>query len=186
MNSKSLRALVAALLGVAMAVSAQAAFVTSAYHSLGSDRWTVDFAITATPEDAQPIREFTIYFPLSGFADLMLTGSADGWDSLVIPGDPMIPADGFFDALAVDPADALIVGQRQTGFSVAFTFLTGGLPPSLSFEILDEQFAVVGSGRTVALFGGDDVATVPEPATAWLLMAGLSLCWMLRRREKSL
>ena len=157
---------VAALL-LTMSFAAHAGKVDSTYTSLGGNQWSVDFTVTNTGEPA-PVSEFTVYFAEGLFSNLAVTGSPGTWDSIVIQPDSGLPADGFFDALVLDQADALDNGESQSGFSMTFDFLGTGAPGALPFDFLDANFTVIASGRTTLPGGGG--GTVPEPAT-WLLVA---------------
>jgi hypothetical protein len=118
--------IVAGLL-LTLSLAAHAGTVLSTYTPLGGNQWSVAFSVTNTGEPA-PVSEFTVYFAEGLFANLAVTGSPGTWDSIVIQPDPAIPADGFFDALALDQADALDDGESQSGFSMTFDFLGTGMP----------------------------------------------------------
>lgn len=164
---------VAALL-LTLSFAAHAGKVDSTYTSLGGNQWSVAFTVTNTGEPA-PVSEFTVYFAEGLFANLSVTGSPATWDSIVIQPDGGLPADGFFDALVLDQADALDNGESQSGFSMTFDFLGTGAPGALPFDFLDANFTVIASGRTTLPDGGGG-GTVPEPAT-WVLviLAGVLL-----------
>ncbi len=171
---------VAALL-LLMSFAAHAGKVDSTYTSLGGNQWSVAFTVTNTGEPA-PVSEFTVYFAEGLFANLAVTGSPSKWDSIVIQPDSGLPADGFFDALVLDQADALDTGESQSGFSMTFDFLGTGAPGALPFDFLDANLEVVSSGITTATIEG---GTVPEPATVLLVALALSSIAATRRANKA-
>ena len=171
--------IVAGLL-LTLSLAAHAGKVDSTYTPLGGNQWSVAFSVTNTGEPA-PVSEFTVYFAEGLFANLAVTGSPSTWDSIVIQPDSGLPADGFFDALVLDQADALENGESQSGFSMTFDFLGAGIPGALPFDFLDANFTVIASGRTT--LPDDGGGTIPEPET-WLLVVGaiaVSLRVPLRR-----
>lgn len=170
------------LLGLAFAVhaAASASVVTAQYTPLGGSDWTVSFTVRNDGTLPQ-IGGFTIYFPEGDFAALTLDAHPASWDTIVVEPDPGLPAAGFLDAFAIDPADALDDGESVAGFQVAFTFQGRGQPGRLAYDIVDADFAVLESGFTL-LAGNPPV--VPEPATWWLValaMAG-AMWWRPARR----
>jgi hypothetical protein len=145
------------------APASQAAVVLSDYQLIEPGRWVVDFTVI---NDGTPalISNFTIDLP--DFTDLVLLDSPATWDTLLVQPDPSIPDDGFLDSFAIDPADALTLGESIDGFRVQFDF-AGGVPPALPFVISDSSFTPLFSGTT-------RVSAVPEPTSA--LLAALGLC----------
>jgi PEP-CTERM motif len=155
-------ALATALLTLSAANAAQ---VTASFSQVSGASWTVDFAAT---NDGAPevLSGLTVYFSESLFADLTLEASPATWDSIVVQPDSALPSAGFLDTFAIDPGDALTLGQTQDGFRVGFTFQGSGVPSMLPFDIVDRDFNVLLSGTTTA--------PIPEPGTALLLLLGLA------------
>jgi hypothetical protein len=106
--------------------------------SAGTSTWQYNYTITnTTPGGAAlpAIDEFTIYYALGTYSDLAVASSSSNWSSLVAPPDPILGADGFFDAEANDAG--LPAGASVANFSVDFTFLGKGTPGSQLFNIVD-------------------------------------------------
>lgn len=172
-----LRSFALALAGWA-SVATPAAVLEAGFAPLGGNDWQVSLSLV---NDGTPaaIQEFTLAFALAQFSNLSVLQSPAGWDSLVVQGDPSIPADGYFDSLLLNNA-VLGLGQRQDGFQVRFTFAGPGAPSGLSFDIVDPaNFQVLASGITTP--------AVPEPAAWMSALAGVALLgWRLRRLPTTL
>jgi hypothetical protein len=157
--------LLKSLLGAATLIAplcAAAASVSATYHQLSGNQWFADFVVTG---DGSPsvINDFTIYFPDTSLAGLVLNSSGANWDSLIVQPDTTLHSAGFLDSLAV--GSGIATGASLGGFEVKFNFLGQGLPPALHFDINDANFQPVFSGITVA--------AVPEPEVVWLMLLGL-------------
>jgi hypothetical protein len=143
--------------------AANAAQVTASFTQVSGVSWTVD--LVATNDGAPEVLSgLTVYFSESLFADLTLEASPATWDSIVIQPDSALPSAGFLDTFAIEPGDALTLGQSQDGFRVGFTFSGTGAPPMLPFDIVDSEFNVLFAGTTTP---------VPEPGGWLMLMVGL-------------
>lgn len=115
---------------------------------------------------------FDVYFPLasgyqSGDLGAAVPANAD-WDVLTLPPDPLLPADGAYDALA------LVDGASLAGFfSIDFIWRGAGKPGTQPFEIYDARSSlsipVLESGVTIPLRDGGQV---PVPGTLGLLVCG--------------
>ena len=109
------------------------------------------------------IEEFTIFFDVGLYENLVATSTPVDWDPLVIQPDPFIPDDGFYDALAL--AAGISPGNSLGGFGVQFDYLGAGTPGVQGFDIVDPfTFDVLDSGFT---------QVVPLPAAIWLFVTGL-------------
>ena len=116
---------------------------------------------------------FTIYFDETLYANLSNPTASADWD--VITWNPIVPppSPGGYDALA------LVDGASLSPFSIDFTWLGHGTPGSQPFDIYystTSDFTLLENGTT----------SVPEPATALLLVAGFATLpwarrWMGRR-----
>lgn len=159
------------LLGLAGA-TAQAATMTAAVSATGPT-WQTQLVVINDGTPAQ-IGHFTLYFDETLFSGLSLLQSPAGWDSALVPPDTAIPAPGFLDAFVLPNTLPLVLGQSQGGFTVQFAYSGIGLPPSLHYDIVDDNFNVLFQGLTVA---------VPEPAGWQLgLLGGAALLgWRWRR-----
>ncbi|MCX7290578.1 hypothetical protein, partial [Janthinobacterium sp.] len=103
--------------------AAHAATIGYTATSLGGTQWRYDYTVSNTTL-AIPIAEFTLFFSVGQYANLHSVSAAPGWDVLLVPPDPAIPASGYLDALAL--AGGIIPGATATGFSVTFDYLGAG------------------------------------------------------------
>ena len=159
----------AALLGAAALAAplhAIGAGIATTYRPISGNQWLADFVVTGDGSPAV-INNFTVYFPETSFAALALAGNPAGWDSLVVQPDAALHAAGFLDSLAL--GSGIATGASRGGFEVRFTFLGQGNPQALKFDVNDANFSPVFSGAT------STVVAIPEPETAWLMLAGLGL-----------
>lgn len=167
-------ALLAALLWTA-AAPALAAAVTYQATALGGDAWRYDYAVR---NDGSPaaIEEFTIFFEVGLYADLAVAAFPAGWDPLVVQPDPGLPADGFFDALALG---AGLLSGEEALFSVTFTFSGLGAPGAQEFHVVDPgSLDVLERGLTSA------AVALPEPGTLPLLLVAAVVLIALRNRRR--
>ncbi len=171
--------LAAALL---LSVTARAGIIEYEVTNIGGSTWRYDYSVT---NDAQAagLAEFTIWFALGLYDSLTLPTSPAGWDPLVIQPDPLLPDDGFFDALALGPALAL--NETLGGFSVTFNWLGAGTPGSQAFDFIDPiSFQTLESGLTQRRVIPDPTP-VPEPAIALLFAAGFAAVTFAVRRRRA-
>lgn len=166
---------VAAALLMVLLNSAHATEIKYVAESLSGADWRYSYLVS-NDTLAVDIKEFTVYFDASLFSNLAVNVSPSGWDSLVAQPDSNIPANGFFDSLAV--AQGISPGSSLGGFSATFTYLGSGAPGVQSFEIVDAGFNVINSGLTQAI-------PVPEPSQWGLFVAGLGLVAVSARPKRS-
>lgn len=144
--------------------AAQAADIDYALTSLGSDLWRYDYTLVNSA-GSPGFDEFTVYFDLPGTREIIAFTAPVGWNALVVPVDPDLPASGFFDAVHI--AGVVAVGSGTSGFSVEFRTAAGVSPGAQRFELaVSDPFQVVASGITTA---------VPEPSSYALMLAGLGV-----------
>lgn len=171
----------AGVLGSLLSGAAMATLVTQTLVHAGGSTWTASFSVA---NDGSPaaIESFTIYLPVGQASNLVMTGSPAEWDSLVVQPDQALGADGFFDALLIDPSGAITPGLETGGFSVQFDWGGTGGPGLFEFTVNDPvTFDVVEAGRAVAAPGTP--SPVPEPAALGLILVALAAVGVVRHRR---
>ena len=146
---------------VALAPVAGATVITYDASPIGGSTWQYDYSVTNNSLST-PIDEFTIFFSLAKYSNLTVQNSPGSWDSLVAQPDPLLPASGFFDSLAI--AGGLAPGKTQSGFSTQFTYKGTGTPGSQLFNIVDSiTIAIQDFGDTQpSTHGGGGGMAAPE------------------------
>ena len=179
-----IRALLIALgLGqVAFASSADAQVDYTATDISGST-WEYTYTITNSFLSSD-LTEFTTFFNLGEYSNLQVLSSPSNWSPIVAQPDAGLPADGLYDALALD--SGLAAGATQSSFSVEFTFNGTGTPGAQLFNIVDsDTFATLASGQTT-LAGGSVTAPEIDPgalaSALTLLLGGLAVARGFCRR----
>lgn len=130
--------------------------------NISGNTWEYSYAINNNTLSID-IEEFALRFDLGFYENLVATSTPAGWDPLVIEPDPVIPDDGFYDALALSAGIA--PGESLGGFNVQFDYLGAGVPGVQFFDIVDPNtFGSLGDGFT---------QLVPVPAAIWLFGTGL-------------
>jgi len=169
-------ALALSLMLSAWSMSSQAVIIQFTTTFLGGNQYRYDYTVTNDVTGSPNIDEFTIYFDHTMYENLSSPVGPVDWDAIVEQYDPAIPADGYYDALAL----GLPIGVSETlgGFSVIFDWLGSGTPGSQAFDIVDPvSFETLLSGVTTSALP----VTVPEPSSLSMLLAGLLLgLWRLR------
>jgi len=152
--------------------AAQAAELSYSLTDLGGNQWRYDYALALDAADPA-FDELTVYFDLPDTAAITAFSAPAEWDVLAVQPDPALPDAGYFDALHL--SGAIAGAGTYSGFSVSFTALSGALPATQRFELLQsDSLQVVWSGQTVA--------AVPEPEGYALFVSGLGLLALQRRR----
>jgi hypothetical protein len=136
---------------------------------LADDRWRYEYTVTNATLPG-PVDEFTILFDVNLVGTLLAADGPPGWDLLLIQPDVNLPAAGFLDGLAmaggINPGDSAV-------FTVEFIYLASGLPGPQLFTFVDpDTLVTLEIGMT---------ATVPEPASTWLLLSGLGVLLLAHR-----
>ncbi len=172
MNIKSLFAVL-----LLAATSASATTIEFTATNINNNRWQYDYTV-ANDTLGFAIEEFTIYFDLALYDNLTIAASPAGWDSLVIQSDPNIPADGFFDSLAL--VTGIAPGDTLGSFSVWFDYFGNGTPGAQNWDVVDPiSFATLDQGVTQA----GNIMPAPEPPTLALLLLGLLTTMLARARR---
>lgn len=159
------------------ALAGAALFAATAAQAVGVSYLATDLADTTPGQDLWAI-DYTVSGPLANFESINLLFSPDLYGEIgsAVSGNP--------SALEVAPPVQPDAGNVLDGFvgitaladhaagpigivNVSFVWLGAGRPGAQTFEILDTSFNVVGTAQTVA-------GVVPEPAAAWLMVAGLA------------
>jgi hypothetical protein len=147
-----------------VATGAEATTITYDVAQISGSTWQYDYSLNSNSQPAA-IGEFTVFFALGEYSNLSVEASPGNWSSIVAQPDPNLPADGFFDAQALDTG--LPPGSSQNGFSVQFMWLGAGRPGAQPFNVVDPNtFATLETGNTTP-------APVPLPASLVLLISGL-------------
>ena len=136
--------------------------------NIAGNTWQYDFTVS---NDSLPaaIDEFTVFFDRNLFDNLQLGAQPADWDPLVIQRDLAIPADGYFDVLAL--AGGIDPGLNLGGFQVMVDFLSTGTPGSPYFSVVDpDSFATLDQGSTRS---NQAPVPVPEPGTLTLIGAAM-------------
>jgi hypothetical protein len=171
------RLLISTLILVSIAfaptTNAQITYTTT---DVSGNTWDYNYTITNnTP--INPIGEFTVFYTLGQYSNLMLESSPGNWSSIVAQPDAGLPADGFFDALALD--SGLATGNTATGFTVQFTYLGQGTPGSQPFNIVDPNtFQTLSAGNTTrgsVTMQAPEIDPVSATSALTLLFGGLAV-----------
>lgn len=162
-KSLTLTLLLATALGSS---NAQSIVIDYELIALGSNSYQYNYIVT-NDDFAPGIEEFSIFFDLGLYDNLIVTNTPSGWDSIVLQPDPALPDDGLFDSLALGPP--ITLGMTVSGFSVAFDWLGTESPENQYFDIVDPStFDVLYSGATNL-----NSVSVPEPSSLLLFIVGL-------------
>lgn len=123
----------------------------------GQDLWQMDYTV------AGPLGEWVslnLLFAAANYGSINVIRATDAlW---VTPLDSILSLDGQATITATQALNAVDTGT----VSLSFVWTGAGAPGSQPFEVLSESFSVIGNGSTTP---------VPEPATAWLLLAGVGV-----------
>jgi hypothetical protein len=167
----------------AIAAPASATLVEYDVSNISGDTWRYDYTVT-NDSLSSSLDEFTVFFQLGEYQDISFGLAADGWDPLAIQPDPLLPDDGYYDALAL--IEGLAPGATLGGFSATFTWLGTGTPGSQPFDIVDPiTIATLDSGMTRLRGTSEPPTSVPEPGGVVLLAAGLIIVAMRRMRLRT-
>ncbi len=158
------------------ATPAQATTIEFDVASLGGNTFRYDYTVENNSL-GDVIEEFTIFFDLGLYENLVVPDAPADWDPIAIDPDGSLPDDGFYDALALGMG--VDVGGSLGGFSVSFDWLGAGTPGSQVFNVIDPfTFATLDSGAT----SSSAPAPVPEPASLLLVASLLLLAGLARKR----
>lgn len=162
--------LVAAVVLVARVCPADPVTIRFDVDDLGEGRYQYTYAL-ANDSLASPLTEFSIWFPLGSYENLVLAtpeSLASIWDDFVVQPDPLLGDDGFYDALLL--SGEVPWGGEVDGFAVQFDWLGKGTPGAQRFDVVDPTtFETLYSGQSI-----------PEPTSA--VLVGVLAIWFLGGR----
>ncbi len=162
-------------IAIFLSTTASATVISFDATNIAGNTWEYSYTVE-NDSLAVDIEEFTIFFDLGIYENLVIGTAPAGWDPLAIQPDPLLPDDGFYDALALGVGIAS--GASLGGFTVQFDFLGAGAPGSQFFNILDPfTFDLLDSGETVPAPG------VGVPAPGALLLLAIGLLGLSRKRR---
>jgi hypothetical protein len=175
---KTAAAIVAMCLGTS---AANATIIEFDATHLDGATWRYDYTVTNNSLE-QAIEEFSIFFSLGLYQDIVIGGAPAGWDPIAIQPDGALPDDGFYDALAFGAGIAS--GQSLGVFSATFIWLGTGTPGSQTFHILDplNLSSPLETGSTQR-HATPPQTSVPEPGTLTLFGFALMAALAVGRRQ---
>jgi|SRR5271165_903011 len=157
-------ALASSLLLLLPAANAQVTYTAT---DISGSTWQYNY--TVTNDLTVNLTEFTTFFSLGQYSNLVTESAPGTWSPIVAQPDPNLPNDGLYDSLALD--SGLATGATESGFSVQFTYLGTGTPGSQLFNFVDcSGFPCVTLAAGDTTLSGGTVA-VPEIDTASTLGA---------------
>lgn len=159
-------------------VRAEATTISYDVNNIAGNRWEYSYTINNDTLSGD-IEEFTIYFAVGSYENLIAGTTPGNWDSLVTQPDVLLPANGFYDSLAL--VSGIAPNASLSGFSVAFDFLGSGTPGSQPYDIIDPlTFQTLDSGNTRINSSHD----APEPGLFSMLALGLSVFLVISGRGR--
>jgi hypothetical protein len=165
------------LLGSIVACTAHATLITHEFTNLGGNTWQAEYVVT-NDTLAVAIEDVTIWYDLGVYENIVAVTAPPGWDPLAVQPDPLLPDDGFYDALAL--VAPLAPGASLGGFVVQFDLVGATAPDSQFYEVFWNGFFDSDSGFTVAAQTTPGPVPMPEPGSLWL--AALGTLGLARRR----
>lgn len=163
--------------------SAKAAIFSYDLQNLGGNQYSYTYAIenNGSLAEGASITEFQLLFDPMQYDELSLNFSNNGafsadWVSQFLTSAPGIPAS--FDIYTL--GNGIPVGERISGFSVAFTWLGAGLPGAQEFQIYDANtLGLLESGSTEVI---QPVPLLPAYALFLTALAGIRLVANQKKR----
>jgi hypothetical protein len=176
---------------IVIAASSQPASATIVTYSamdlpdinVGEDLWRYSYVVDGFPSQDIDVQ---IMFNYATYSDLSIGGAIPvGLDAFTTQSDLSIPADGSLDIIVFS-------GAAAPTFPIYLDFVWhgSGAPGSQSFTVYDPNdpnFAAIDGGQTapagVAPPPPPPPPTVPEPGIVYLILLGLGLLALQRRRR---
>ena len=123
--------------------------------------------------------ELDIYFDAALYGAIFNGVAPAGWNLMLFQPNVPVGSRGEYSLLATTD-NPPTVGT----FSVQFTYLGSGVPPSQLWEIYNDtnpnQVQFVTSGQTV------NPGAIPEPSSLWLCGPGIMMCVVLAIRARAI
>ncbi len=143
----------------------------------GQDRWSYQYQLSGR---FGAFASVNLLYPADGYADLAFSAPPDPavwdpaiWSSLITAPDPRFPADGLLGLTALVATSPL-----NLPFTLEFTWRVLGRPGAQGFEVIDDGFNVIASGRTTL----PAAPGLPEPGSLLLVAGALALLARHRHR----
>lgn len=138
---------------------------------VNQDLWQIDYHLSAS---LAPLEGVEIEFAAASFSQVSLLGSIDSLAFTALVNQPIavIDAPGLLQLTAQRSIDA-----ERFDFSVSVISLAGA-PGAQRYKVFDQDFNAIPPDLRLTL-------AVPEPGSAWLMLAALAIAPVLRLRRRA-
>jgi hypothetical protein len=169
-------AMVGAMVGGAVS-PASAGVTYTATDLTGQNLWHYTYVVSGPLPENNAVN---LLFDPTLYSELVVTGLSSGVDVLEAQPNPNLQVDGLLIISARSGIPGGIPGGAEETVDLDFLWLGVGSPGSQAYEVLDDQFNLLGTGET-RLTGTQGV---PEPPTLALLVGSLMAWLAVRRRQR--